>query len=63
MNVQDLINKKMELRGELRQVEAEIAKIQRECKHKNSYQTRRYQDPGSGRTTYDYTCPDCKLDY
>ncbi len=61
--VKDLVQRKLELQRELRKVNLEIERVQKECEHKNAYETRRYQDPGSGRTTYDMTCPDCELDY
>jgi hypothetical protein len=57
----ELIRRKQQLERELFDVKAQIEAIRNDCDHENKQVLRRYQDPGSGRTLYDYECLDCGL--
>jgi hypothetical protein len=54
-----MIEKEREIERDLHEIRKSISTIRKECKHENTRVSDRYQDPGSGRTCYDYTCEDC----
>jgi hypothetical protein len=60
-DVAELLNERKRLSKELSEVERKLESIWESCPHENKIVLDRYQEPGSGRTMYDYKCLDCGL--